>query len=76
MDTYELVIIGSGPGGVGAANAYIAAGGPTPVLLLTGEHVPPYDRPPLSKEKLRAPAPPEPHRSTRRRTSRCASAPP
>ena len=60
METYQLVIIGSGPGGIGAANAYIEAGGEKPVLLLTAEHVPPYDRPPLSKEKLRAQAEPEP----------------
>ena len=36
MDTYELVIIGSGPGGLGAASAYVEAGGAGPVLLLTG----------------------------------------
>ena len=35
MDTYELLVAGSGPAGVSAARAYLEAGGPGPVLLAT-----------------------------------------
>lgn len=54
MENYSLIVIGSGPGGVGAARAYLTAGGPGPVLLLTADEDRPYQRPPLSKEALRS----------------------
>ncbi len=54
MDTYELIIIGSGPAGVAAARGYRAAGGSGPVLMVTGDEDMPYARPPLSKEGLRS----------------------
>ncbi|MGI8949144.1 MAG: NAD(P)/FAD-dependent oxidoreductase [Ornithinimicrobium sp.] len=60
MDRYGLVVIGSGPGGVGAATAYLEAGGATPVLVVTSDEDPPYMRPPLSKESLRSSQEPEP----------------
>ena len=54
MDSYQLIVIGSGPGGVAAARAYSEAGGPGPVLLVTADEDTPYSRPPLSKEALRS----------------------
>lgn len=60
MDTYPLIVIGSGPGGVGAATAYLEAGGPGPALILTSDEDTPYMRPPLSKDSLRSTAEPEP----------------
>lgn len=59
MDSYPLVVIGSGPGGVGAATAYLETGGAGPVLLITSDPDLPYMRPPLSKETLRSPGEPE-----------------
>ena len=57
---YPLVIVGSDPAGVSAARAYVDAGGPGPVLMLTSDVDHPYERPPLSKELLRGTAEPEP----------------
>ena len=57
---FPLVIVGSGPAGVSAARAYVDAGGPGPVLMLTSDVDHPYERPPLSKELLRGTAEPEP----------------
>lgn len=54
MDSYSLIVIGSGPGGTSAATAYLKAGGAGPVLLLTADEDTPYQRPPLSKEALRS----------------------
>lgn len=51
-----LLVIGSGPAGSNAATAYRKAGGTGPVRLLSADHEPPYARPPLSKEFLRAEA--------------------
>jgi NADPH-dependent 2,4-dienoyl-CoA reductase/sulfur reductase-like enzyme len=48
-----LLIIGSGPAGNAAAKAYRESGGTGSVRIVTDEHHPPYDRPPLSKEYLR-----------------------
>ncbi|MCV7715701.1 NAD(P)/FAD-dependent oxidoreductase [Micrococcus luteus] len=56
---FPLVIVGSGPAGVSAARAYVDAGGPGPVLMLTSDVDHPYERPPLSKEVLRGMAAPE-----------------
>jgi 3-phenylpropionate/trans-cinnamate dioxygenase ferredoxin reductase subunit len=47
------VIVGGGPAGKAAAEAYRAAGGTGPLTLLTDEARHPYNRPPLSKEYLR-----------------------
>lgn len=60
MSDYKLVVIGSGPGGVSAADAYAEHGGEGPVLLVTTEDVAPYERPPLTKETLRDERAPEP----------------
>lgn len=57
---YPLVIVGSGPAGASAARAYLDAGGPGPVLMLTSDVDHPYERPPLSKELLRGTAEPAP----------------
>lgn len=47
-----LVVIGSGPAGVAAATAYRDNGGQGPIVLLTSDNDPPYQRPPLTKEVL------------------------
>jgi len=54
-----LVVIGSGPAGVTAARSYLAARGPGPVVVLTADGHPPYQRPPLSKTVLAGEEPPE-----------------
>lgn len=54
MESFSLIVIGSGPGGVSAARAYLKAGGAGPVLLLTVDEDLPYQRPPLSKVALRS----------------------
>lgn len=48
-----LVIIGSGPAGVSAAEAFRDQRPHAPVRILTADPDPPYARPPLSKEFLR-----------------------
>lgn len=59
MSNHGLVIIGSGPAGVSAARAYLEAGGPGPVTLVTADIDPPYERPPLSKDALAGDGEPE-----------------
>lgn len=59
METYGLVVIGSGPGGIAAATAYRDAGGAGQVLVLSADEDPPYQRPPLSKDSLRSTDVPE-----------------
>lgn len=59
MSGYGLLVIGSGPAGVNAATAYVAAGGPGPALIVTADQDPPYQRPPLSKGVLTGEAPAE-----------------
>ena len=54
-----LLVLGSGPAGVSAAAAYLEAGGPGPVCLLTADTDPPYQRPPLSKTVLSGEEPAE-----------------
>jgi 3-phenylpropionate/trans-cinnamate dioxygenase ferredoxin reductase component len=48
-----LVIIGSGPAGVSAAEEFRKHDADAPVRIMTEDHDPPYERPPLSKEFLR-----------------------
>lgn len=37
MNSYSLIVVGSGPGGVASARSYLSAGGAGPVLLLTAD---------------------------------------
>lgn len=53
MSTSGLLIIGSGPGGVSAAEAFREHDRVSPVRILTADPEPPYNRPPLSKDYLR-----------------------
>ncbi len=48
-----LVVVGSGPAGVSAAEAFRRRDAQTPVRVLTADTDSPYARPPLSKEFLR-----------------------
>src|SRR6476659_8831246 len=48
-----LLVVGGGPAGHAAAVGYRAAGGGGRVILVTSDAVPPYQRPPLSKDFLR-----------------------
>ncbi|WP_226346009.1 NAD(P)/FAD-dependent oxidoreductase [Agilicoccus flavus] len=59
MSDYGLLVIGSGPAGVGAAQAYVQAGGRGPVAIVTADIDAPYMRPPLSKEVLAGSSPAE-----------------
>jgi NADPH-dependent 2,4-dienoyl-CoA reductase/sulfur reductase-like enzyme len=52
--SHELLIIGGGPAGLAAARAYRSSSGRGPVGIVTDERRVPYNRPPLSKELLRA----------------------
>ncbi|PYE20284.1 pyridine nucleotide-disulfide oxidoreductase [Williamsia limnetica] len=52
MDSTDLLIIGSGPGAVSAAESYRDNGGGGRVLLVTTDPDLPYFRPPLSKDYL------------------------
>ena len=49
----DLVIVGSGPAGLGVARGYRDSGGAGTVLLVSADSHPPYARPPLTKEYLR-----------------------
>lgn len=49
----RIVIVGGGPGGLAAAQAYRESGGRGRVTIMTAEDFPPYRRPPLTKEYLR-----------------------
>lgn len=53
MDAHGLVVIGSGPAGVSAAEAFRENDGTAPVRIMTADADPPYARPPLSKDYLR-----------------------
>jgi len=48
-----LVIVGGGPAGLSALQAYREAGAGGPVCMVSEDSVLPYERPPLSKEFLR-----------------------
>lgn len=53
MSDPGLIVIGSGPAGVGAAAAYRARRPEAPVRIVSADGRPPYIRPPLSKDFLR-----------------------
>lgn len=53
MSNAGLLVIGSGPAGVAAAEAYRARQADHAVRILTADTDPPYQRPPLSKDFLR-----------------------
>ncbi len=48
-----LIVIGSGPAGVGAAEAFRKHNSTLPVHLISADPAVPYERPPLSKDFLR-----------------------
>ena len=48
-----LIVIGSGPAGLGAAEAFRKYNSDLPVLLVSADPAVPYERPPLSKDFLR-----------------------
>ncbi len=50
---FELLVVGGGPAALSTARSYREADGDGSVAILTDEHRPPYQRPPLSKELLR-----------------------
>src|SRR5689334_3338857 len=54
MSTSAMIVVGSGPAGVSAAEAFRRHDAVTPVRILTDDAALPYYRPPLSKEFLRA----------------------
>lgn len=53
MATDAIVIAGGGRAAVSLVDAYREAGGEAPVVLLSSDAHPPYNRPPLSKAVLR-----------------------
>jgi thioredoxin reductase len=50
-----LILVGSGPAGVGAAEAFRRHKSELPVLLVTADPAVPHERPPLSKDFLTVP---------------------
>lgn len=52
MSDFGLLVIGSGPAGISAAEAYVKAGGAGSVGILSADVDEPYMRPPLSKDSL------------------------
>ena len=52
MDSADVVIVGSGHGAAQAAIALRQAGHDAPILMLSRDRTPPYERPPLSKDYL------------------------
>ena len=53
MSQPAIIVIGSGPAGVSAAESYRERDAERPVRILTADTALPYMRPPLSKEFLR-----------------------
>lgn len=51
-DSFDVIVIGAGIGGITAAQTVLACSGTAQVLLINGEDCLPYDRPPLSKALL------------------------
>jgi 3-phenylpropionate/trans-cinnamate dioxygenase ferredoxin reductase subunit len=56
VNTTGLIIVGSGPAGLSAAEAFRQRNRDDPVRILTDDAALPYERPPLSKEFLRGEA--------------------
>lgn len=56
MDLTGLIVVGSGPAGLGAAEAFRECNSHDPVRIVTDDPALPYARPPLSKEFLRGEA--------------------
>ncbi len=52
MEHFDVVIVGSGHGGAQAAIALRQNGHEDPILMVSRDRNPPYERPPLSKEYL------------------------
>lgn len=52
MDHYDVVIVGSGHGAAQAAIALRQNGHEDSILMVSRDRIPPYERPPLSKEYL------------------------
>jgi 3-phenylpropionate/trans-cinnamate dioxygenase ferredoxin reductase subunit len=50
---FELLVVGGGPAALSTVRSYREADGNGSVAIVTDEHRPPYQRPPLSKELLR-----------------------
>jgi 3-phenylpropionate/trans-cinnamate dioxygenase ferredoxin reductase subunit len=53
VSTPGLVVIGSGPAGISAAESFRQHDSTAPITVLTPDPDPPYERPPLSKDFLR-----------------------
>jgi 3-phenylpropionate/trans-cinnamate dioxygenase ferredoxin reductase component len=53
MSQPGIIVVGSGPAGISAADAFRRHDAETPVSILTADPAVPYARPPLSKEFLR-----------------------
>ena len=53
MTTPGLIVVGSGPAGISAAETFRRHDKTLPVTVVTTDPHPPYERPPLSKEYLR-----------------------
>jgi 3-phenylpropionate/trans-cinnamate dioxygenase ferredoxin reductase component len=56
MDSTGLTVVGSGPAGLSAAEAFRKHNSRDPVRIVTEDPARPYARPPLSKEFLRGEA--------------------
>lgn len=52
MDSYDVVIVGTGHGGAHAATALRQQGFEGSIMMIGRDSMPPYERPPLSKEYL------------------------
>ena len=50
MPDAGLIVIGSGPAGVAAAESFREHDPDSPILLVSADADPPYERPPLSKD--------------------------
>jgi 3-phenylpropionate/trans-cinnamate dioxygenase ferredoxin reductase component len=53
VSTPGLVVVGSGPAGISAAESFRERDGDSPVVVLSSDPDVPYERPPLSKDFLR-----------------------